>query len=205
MIVQQKLPPQETTYDLSHLAFCALVALHLAHQDRVAGSLYAENLFLVRWLAQAQKQKRFPKSVSVDIGYLLEKGRQQGPTSKLRQRLEYLWQSCTGEVTKQSDLFRLTFATECLKDQGWNNEVMSDREWLSGRISESERNRNCFYVEKSALNAAYSENGKQLHALEFRVTGQENIFLDTLKKYGLISHRATSSSQYHTVMLIPNK
>ncbi|MEN3262683.1 hypothetical protein AAH678_28995 [Sodalis endosymbiont of Spalangia cameroni] len=105
----------------------------------------------------------------------------------------------------QSDLFRLTFATEYLKDQGWNNEVISKSEWLSGRFSESERDRNGFYVEKSALNAAYSEKGKQLHALELRVTGQVNIFMDTLKKHGLITHLATSGSQYHTVMLTPNK
>lgn len=199
------LPPKETTSDLSHLAFCALVALHLAREDGIASSPYAENLFLIRWLAQAQKQKRFPKSVAVDIEWLLEKGRKQGPAGKLKQHLEYLWQSCSGDVIAQSDLFRLTFATEYLKDQGWNNEVMSEREWLSGRFSESERDRNGFYAEKSALNAAYSEKGKQLHALELRVTGQVNIFMDTLKKHGLITHLTTSGSQYHTVMLTPNK
>ncbi|WP_258557423.1 DUF2913 family protein [Serratia fonticola] len=42
---------------LSHLAFCALVALGLTRQDGMAGTPYAENLFLIRWLATAQKQK----------------------------------------------------------------------------------------------------------------------------------------------------
>ncbi|WP_254304350.1 DUF2913 family protein [Candidatus Sodalis sp. SoCistrobi] len=92
------LSPKETTSDLSHLAFCALVALHFAREDAVASSPYAENLFLIRWLAQAQKQKRFPKSVAVDIEWLLEKGRKQGPAGKLKQHLEYLWQSCNGDV-----------------------------------------------------------------------------------------------------------
>lgn len=60
---------ENTTSALSHLAFCALAALGLARQDGIAGTPYAENLFLIRWLATAQKQKRFPKSVAVDISW----------------------------------------------------------------------------------------------------------------------------------------
>jgi hypothetical protein len=63
---------ENTTSALSHLAFCTLAALGLARQDGIAGTPYAENLFLIRWLATAQKQKRFPKSVAVDISWLLE-------------------------------------------------------------------------------------------------------------------------------------
>jgi hypothetical protein len=47
--------PENTTSALSHLAFCALAALGLARQDGIAGTPYAENLFLIRWLATAQK------------------------------------------------------------------------------------------------------------------------------------------------------
>ncbi|WP_241766709.1 hypothetical protein [Serratia marcescens] len=47
-------PPKNTTSALSHLAFCALAAL--ARQDGIAGPPYAENLFLIRWLATAQKR-----------------------------------------------------------------------------------------------------------------------------------------------------
>jgi hypothetical protein len=55
---------ENTTSALSHLG--------------IAGTPYAENLFLIRWLATAQKQKRFPKSVAVDITWLLERGRKHG-------------------------------------------------------------------------------------------------------------------------------
>ncbi|MGP2740497.1 DUF2913 family protein, partial [Serratia nevei] len=99
-----------TTAALSHLAFCALAALGLARQDGIVGTPYAENLFLIRWLATAQKQKRFPRSVAVDIIWLLERGRKHGPAGKLRQHLEYLWRSCSGNLAAQSDLFRLTYA-----------------------------------------------------------------------------------------------
>ncbi|WP_372242319.1 MULTISPECIES: DUF2913 family protein [Serratia] len=72
-----------TTAALSHLAFCALAALGLARLDGIAGTPYAENLFLIRWLATAQKQKRFPRSVAVDIIWLLERS---APMGRARQR-----------------------------------------------------------------------------------------------------------------------
>jgi hypothetical protein len=105
--------PENTTSALSHLAFCALAALGLARHDGIAGTPYAENLFLIliRWLATAQKQKRFPRSVAIDIQWLLDRGRKHGPAGKLRQHLEYLWRSCSGNLAAQSDLFRLTYAT----------------------------------------------------------------------------------------------
>lgn len=118
---------ENTTAALSHLAFCALAALGLARQDGIVGTPYAENLFLIRWLATTQKQKRFPRSVAVDIALLLERG----PAGKLRQHLEYLWRSCSGNLAAQSDLFRLTYATETLKDRDWDNYVMDAREWRS--------------------------------------------------------------------------
>jgi hypothetical protein len=52
---------ENTTSALSHLAFCALAALGLVRQNGIASTPYAENLFLIRWLATAQKHKRFPK------------------------------------------------------------------------------------------------------------------------------------------------
>jgi hypothetical protein len=64
--------PESTVAALSHLAFCALIALSLARQDGAAGTPRAENLFLTRWLATAQKQKRFPRCVAPDITLLLE-------------------------------------------------------------------------------------------------------------------------------------
>ncbi|WP_213874189.1 hypothetical protein [Serratia marcescens] len=40
--------PENTTSALSHLAFCDLAALGLVRQDGIAGTPYAENLFLNR-------------------------------------------------------------------------------------------------------------------------------------------------------------
>lgn len=58
------LPPKESLADLAHFAWCALVGLRLAQQDGLARSPLTIHTFLVRWLADVQKQRRFPRSVA---------------------------------------------------------------------------------------------------------------------------------------------
>jgi len=194
--------PENTASALSHLAFCALAALGLARQDGVAGTPYAENLFLIRWLATAQKQKRFPKDVAIDIQWLLERGRKHGAAGKLRQHLDYLWRSCSGDLAAQSDLFRLTYATETLKDQGWDNYVMYNREWKSG-VTPAPAKDNGFYVEKAALNAAFAQDGSHLLPVDFRIIGDVVAFIHVMAEYGLHARLDVSTPDHHTVALEP--
>nr|CAQ76578.1 hypothetical protein pGDT4_0067 [Yersinia pseudotuberculosis] len=168
----------------------------------MAGTPYAENLFLIRWLATAQKQKRFPKSVSIDITWLLERGRKHGVAGKLSLHLEYLWRSCSGNMAAQSDLFRLTYATETLKDQGWDNYVMESREWKSGTIL-TPRLDNGFYVEKSVLNAAFTPDGRHLHPVPFRIIGDTMTFIQVMAEYSLHARVINSALDHHTVVLEP--
>lgn len=196
--------PQNTTTALSHLAFCALVALALERQTGGAATLFAENLFLIRWLATAQKQKRFPRSVAIDIAWLLERGRKHGPAAKIRQHLEYLWRSCSGNLTDQSDLFRLTYASETLRDQNWNNYVMGTQEWRSGNVEDHPAGSNGFYVEKAALNDGYTADGKQIHPVDFRVVGDIDTFIQVFSNHALTVQPIENSSKYPTIRLIPS-
>ncbi|WP_233268360.1 DUF2913 family protein [Pantoea sp. BAV 3049] len=118
--------PERVVADLAHFAWCALIALHIMQQDGQASSPLATHAFLLRWLAGAQKQKRFPRTVAQDIESLLTLGRQKGPAAQLRKRLNYLWSSCAGPLLHQSDLFRLTHAVEHIRSQGWVNAVVDD-------------------------------------------------------------------------------
>ncbi|WP_374194868.1 DUF2913 family protein [Escherichia coli] len=61
-----------------HMAWCFLVALALACRDGVITSPVQEDLFLTRWLAKAQKQRRFSREVATDLEWLLKQGRQLG-------------------------------------------------------------------------------------------------------------------------------
>jgi hypothetical protein len=154
-----------------HLAWCALVALALARLDGDVYSPAQENLFLTRWLATAQKQRRFPREVSQDIAWLLKQGRQLGVSAKLATKLDYLWRSCTGELSEQNDLFRLTYALEAAKDMGWVYRLLSNREW-SGRYAVTiNAGVNGIYVLRSSLDTAFGDDGRQVRPLLVRLTG----------------------------------
>ncbi|WP_320729472.1 MULTISPECIES: DUF2913 family protein [Enterobacter] len=154
-----------------HLAWCALVALALARQDGGVLSPAQENLFLTRWLATALKQRRFSRDVTPDIEWLLKQGRQLGISAKLASKLNYLWRSCTGELSEQNDLFRLTYALETAKDMHWNYRLLSDREW-SGRNSVAlSAGVNVIYLSRDNLDVAFDDSGRQIYPLTARLTG----------------------------------
>lgn len=164
--------PEHTVADLAHFAWCGLVALRTAQQDGQAASPLAVHTFLLRWLAVAQKQKRFPRAIAPDIAGLLALGRQKGLAASLFSRLEYLWSSCTGPVSAQSDLYRLTYAIEQLKSQGWVNAAVSGEDWENDALLVQEySDTNALLVRKSALTCGFSEEGKLVAPVEFLVTG----------------------------------
>ena len=154
-----------------HLAWCALVALALARQDGGVLSSAQENLFIIRWLAAALKQRRFSRDVTPDIEWLLKQGRQLGVGAKLASKLDYLWRSCTGELSEQNDLFRLTYALETAKDMQWNYRLLGDREWSGRNAAELNAGVNGIYLSRTSLDVAFDDNGRQINPLIARMTG----------------------------------
>ncbi|HFZ1005371.1 TPA: DUF2913 family protein [Klebsiella aerogenes] len=168
-------PPEQTVADLAHLSWCGLVALRLAQKEGGAQSLLTIHAFLLRWLAGAQKQRHFPRSVAPDLESLLALGRQKGAAAGLEQRLEYLWKSCSNPVKQQSDLFRLTYAIESLKSQGWINAVVSDEEWVPLQLQAEYAGTPALLVRKSELTEHYSEQGALLSPVSFLVAGDVSV------------------------------
>ncbi|WP_108429654.1 DUF2913 family protein [Klebsiella aerogenes] len=154
-----------------HLAWCALVALALTRQDGGFLSPAQENLFLTRWLATALKQRRFSREVTSDIEWLLKQGRQLGVSAKLANKLNYLWRSCTGELTEQNDLFRLTYALETAKDMHWNYRLLSDREWSGRNAVTLSAGVNGIFLSRTNLDVVFDDSGRQIYPLIARLTG----------------------------------
>lgn len=166
------LPPEQAVTALAHFAWCALVALRTAQQDGQALSPLSAHTFLLRWLMVAYKQKRFSRAIGSDIESLVILGRQKGLAASLFSRLEYLWSSCTGPVSAQSDLYRLTYALERLKSQGWVNAVVSDEDWDNEALLVQEySDTNALLVRKSALTGGFSDEGELVAPVEFLVMG----------------------------------
>ncbi|MEN4700008.1 DUF2913 family protein [Pantoea agglomerans] len=160
------------TQKSGHLAWCALAALALARQDGTVSSAAQENLFLTRWLATALKQRRFSREVAPDIEWLLKQGRQYGVAAKLAGKLDYLWRSCTGKLSQQNDLFRLTYALEMAKDMCWAYRLLSDREWSGRHSAVLNAGVNGIYLSRTSLDAAFDHDGQQVTPVMARLTGR---------------------------------
>lgn len=179
------LPPEQTVAALAHFAWCALVALRTAQQDGQALLPLSMHAFLLRWLTVAYKQKRFPRAIASDIESMVVLGRQKGLAAGLFNRLEYLWVSCTGPVTAQSDLYRLTYVIEQLRSEGWVNAVVSDREWGTEALTEEYRDIDALLVRKSALTDGFSNEGKLVAPVEFQVTGNLSACIAVFQSHAL--------------------
>ncbi len=175
---------EQTVADLAHFAWCALMALHFAWQDGLALSPLSTHTFLLRWLAVAQKQHRFPKSVAGDIDTLLALGRKKGPGAGLHARFGDLFDTCSQPATQQSALHRLTYAIEKLKTLGWVNAVLEDDEWNSDALAAEYNDISALLVKKSDLHHHFSEQGRLLTPAEMLVIGNSGDVVDVFNTYG---------------------
>lgn len=78
------------TTELAHLAWCLLVAVRMAQREGRAVTDLQQHLFIMQWLATAQKRRLFPKSVAPDILWLTGQGKRYGFAAKLHSKVEYI-------------------------------------------------------------------------------------------------------------------
>ncbi|EKM9600762.1 DUF2913 family protein [Salmonella enterica] len=175
-----------------HLAWCALVALALARQDGGALSPAQENLFLTRWLATALKQRRFSRDVTPDIEWLLKQGRQLGVSAKLASKLNYLWRSCTGELTEQ----------ETAKDMYWQYRLLNDREWSGRNAVPLSAGVNGIYLSRANLDAAFNDSGRQINPLMARLTGNVAGVMKLFDRCGWQAEPESDASLPHQYLLM---
>lgn len=174
----------EQTARTSHMAWCALIALHTARQDGHAHSEAQQNLFITRWLAEAQRTRRFPREVARDIAWLLKQGRTLGVRAKLPFKLDFLWQATTGSLEAQPDLYRLSHALDTAREYHWLYQVLSDEQWQGRKRLTLNPDVNGIYLLKSSLDAAFNEAGKQCAPVRVRITGNVSGFQALLENCG---------------------
>ncbi|EGO0706513.1 hypothetical protein ITK37_004978 [Salmonella enterica] len=80
-------------------------------------------------------------------------------------KLNYLWRSCTGELSGQNDLFRLTYALETAKDMHWNYRLLSDREWSGRNAVALSAGVNGIYLSRANLDVVFDDSGRQINPL----------------------------------------
>ncbi|STW38697.1 Uncharacterised protein [Klebsiella pneumoniae] len=92
--------------------------------------------------------------------YLTGRSPEQGDRKNRISRatyLNYLWRSCSGELSEQNDLFRLTCALETAKDMHWNYRLLSDREWSGRNAVALSAGVNGIYLSRANLDVAFDE------------------------------------------------
>lgn len=164
----------------AHLVWCAMIALLTARQNGLVTSEVQENLFITRWFAQAKKERRFSKDVAIDIDWMLNQGKIHGTRSQLYDKLHYIWRICTGELSEQNDLFRLSCALEMIKQSEWRYQILRDNEWSIRNFVSN----NSIYLQQTSLEIAFNEEGIQILLLPARIIGNVIELRLLLKKYG---------------------
>ncbi|WP_156292708.1 DUF2913 family protein [Serratia oryzae] len=96
---------------------------------------------------------------------------------KLKSHLAYVRRSCSGDIRQQSDLFRLTYTLESLKTLGWRNELVTPAEWDSGAFDGVGP---AVYVIKAALQSAFTNQGRLITPLAFKVAGDTQTVVEAL-------------------------
>ncbi|UNC52661.1 DUF2913 family protein [Enterobacter huaxiensis] len=185
-----------------HLAWCALIALLLARQEGLISSESQENLFITRWFALAKKQRRFSRDLATDIDWILNQGRSLGMRARLKQKLDYIWRSCTGELLEQNDMFRLTYAMELATQHDWTYHVLSDRDWSGRHRIQTSASVNSICLLKSAMDIAFNEEGKQILPVPARISGQIEALNELLKSFGWIALSEVDGSLPHQYTLM---
>ncbi|NTZ41013.1 DUF2913 family protein [Enterobacter sp. JMULE2] len=187
--------------ELAHLAWCIIVAVKLARKERKSLTSLQTHMFIMQWLATAQKRKLFPKSLASDIIWLQEQGRLYGPSARLFSKVEYIWLASSGELASQSTLFRFTCMIDTLRTMGWQDHLLSDAEWQDGWKSGTEVS--AVYTQKSQLHCSFTETGELIHPLEVRVSGVPDGIFPLLEQCRLTMEKHPVSMGYTVLMLQP--
>lgn len=113
--------------------------------------------------------------VALRLTQQLQLGRQKGPAAGLHKRLEYLYESCSSPKSHQSDIFRLTYAIEAIKVQGWINATIDDHEWDLSTLAGEYADVSALLVKKLELVRCFAEDGRLTTPLVFAIKGNPEV------------------------------
>lgn len=105
--------------------------------------------------------------------------------------------SCSGDLRQQSNLFRLTYTLESLKALGWRNELVTPAEWDSGALDDVGP---AVYVVKAELQSAFTNEGRLIASLAFKVAGDTQTVVEALTASSL-----TANGSGNVVTLTPQR
>jgi hypothetical protein len=172
----------------AHFVTCSLLALELAKIEGHCQSSPAEHKFLMAWLQQSIKQKRFPKPVTREAQLLQKLGRSRGQLAQLKKRLTQIFNDYSVAKAKincaeGSYLRRMFDACALLGTDGWKCKVGLERDWgKEGAVDFEEKTLFCI---KEHLEEGFDDDGVLLMPASLFVVGDPQLMIDRFYEKGL--------------------
>lgn len=157
--------------ELETFTWSALVAVGIAIHDNKIYSKMSEHLFIMNWLATAKKRKVFSKVVANELQWLMDEGKKKSINAQLKFKIEYLYATASGDVTMQNYYFKFTHVIESLRNNGWENFLLTPGKWRDLSESIKVRKGNFIFMDDARLQECFGIQGQILKPFCLRVYG----------------------------------
>ncbi|WP_262799020.1 DUF2913 family protein [Citrobacter cronae] len=192
--------------ELEAFTWSALVAIGIAMQDHKIHSKMSEHIFIMHWLAIAKKRKLFSRSVANELQWLIDEGKKKSINAQLKFKIEYLYATSSGDVTMQNDYFKFTHTIEMLRNNGWQNFLLTPEKWRDLHDKIKVRKGNFIFMDDTRLQECFGAQGEIVKPFCIRVYGDVEFAKLTFIKHNLpVEFVKDISNEFHHFQFLTDK
>ncbi|WP_336240602.1 DUF2913 family protein [Citrobacter werkmanii] len=192
--------------ELEAFTWSALVAIGIAIQDHKIHSKMSEHIFIMHWLAIAKKRKLFSRSVANELQWLIDEGKKKNINAQLKFKIEYLYATSSGDVTMQNDYFKFTHTIEILRNNGWQNFLLTPEKWRNLHDKIKVRKGNFIFMDDTRLQECFGAQGEIVKPFCIRVYGDvEFAKLTFIKHHLTVEFVKDISNEFHHFQFLTDK
>ncbi|EGT0666043.1 DUF2913 family protein [Citrobacter werkmanii] len=192
--------------ELEEFTWSALVAIGIAIQDHKIHSKMSEHIFIMHWLAIAKKRKLFSRSVANELQWLIDEGKKKSINAQLKFKIEYLYATSSGDVTMQNDYFKFTHTIEMLRNNGWQNFLLTPEKWRNLHDKIKVRKGNFIFMDDTRLQECFGAQGEIVKPFCIRVYGDVEFAKLTFIKHHLpVEFVKDISNEFHHFQFLTDK
>ncbi|MFV7280473.1 DUF2913 family protein [Citrobacter cronae] len=192
--------------ELEAFTWSALVAIGIAVQDHKIHSKMSEHIFIMHWLAIAKKRKLFSRSVANELQWLIDEGKKKSINAQLKFKIEYLYATSSGDMTMQNDYFKFTHTIEMLRNNGWQNFLLTPEKWRDLHDKIKVRKGNFIFMDDTRLQECFGAQGEIVKPFCIRVYGDVEFAKLTFIKHHLpVEFVKDISNEFHHFQFLTDK
>lgn len=171
---------EKKRHQVANLAWCALIALHMARKHRLTEQ--DKHDFLVNWLKKAYADISIHTEVKEDIGWFLQQAAVHGKKAYLVRKLTYVWHMTTGQMIDNADMLKLTRAINFAQSLGWRYRLQEETNLFNCHNTELSVT-NIIIIFRLSLDDAFNSYGKQVRPVKACIKGNINSMKEILRGF----------------------